>query len=68
MSHASAALPLFPLPDFPTAREARRRALAVLSGLGQAACLAAVLWLFAAGPGLLSDAASTVPVAAASSR
>ena len=61
MSHASATLPLLPLPRLPSLLGAARITGRILAACAQAAGFAALLWLLAAGPGLLSDQASTVP-------
>jgi len=68
MSHASAALPDLALPDLRPLREGMRKVLAIGAGAAQVLGFAAVLWLIAAGPGLITDHASTVPLSAATSR
>ena len=54
--------PLFSI-DAAALRRAARYAAAIAGGAVQVFGVVALLYLFAAGPGLLDDRASTVPVA-----
>jgi hypothetical protein len=59
MSHALVAS-ASPVLDLAAMRELGRASAALLKGALQVAGFAVVLWLIAAGPGCLSDSASTV--------
>ena len=68
MSLAGLALPTLALPDIRPLGRSVRRLVAIGARAAQMAGFAAVLWLLAAGPGLLADHASTVPHATAAFR
>ncbi|GAC1343402.1 MAG: hypothetical protein NVSMB18_19130 [Acetobacteraceae bacterium] len=61
MTYASAVLPLFPVTTLPCPRRILRTAAQILAGAAQVIGFATVLWILAAGPGALTDTASTVP-------